>query len=482
MQASAIFLLMGGDGQDMFDYVKKANRQLSIKEAIKQYIPSLHDVADKGLRPDKPTFVPQGINEVTGATIYGAGSTPVTRAPLSIQKYIIGQKGSFARGNGVVLKPTIEDSVIYKRVYDNWTANKTDFDLKEFAVRQMAETQVAVIFYGEKGKESLDDFKFRYKIVSPLKGDILYPYFDEDTDDLIAFGREYTRGKENRYDLYLMNEQGFCEIWRYINEKPLQTSVILPDGQEGQTHNRTVTQYTKLPIVFWEQESGECEDTDAIITELETGFSDYLTQLGYTADPILFGKGKAMNLPAKGVAGKFIETDDPAGDLKYLTPDNATEARDLQFRMLQKYIFSLNRSVLLDLDTLKGLGAVSGAALERYLIDVYMDGADRQMGSWGKGVQRMVNWLTSQWSLLENTTEKGLRIDVVFTKYSLQDDLERVTLALLANGNKPVVDLETSIGIAGLVDNVQSTMTKIKEEEAEVASSNIVNPPIPASA
>lgn len=467
MNGTAIFQLMDAcNAQGMYDAVTKCNRPSIINEAIKQFEPGLHDVANKKTRPDKIIFVPSTIvDPLTNKPSIRQDTAPVTRAPLAIQKYIISQKGSFARGNGVLLKPSDENSVIYTRVSSNWITNKTDFDLKEVAVRQMAETQCALIFFGEPGKESFDEFRFRYKIVSPLKGDTLHPYFDDDTDDLIAFGREYKRGNDTMFDLYLMSEAGLCEIWKYKNKKPLEKTILGIDGAvDTVIHDVVKTTYTKLPIIYWEQDAGECDDTKEIINELEIGFSDFLTSMGYTADPILFGKGKAMDLPAKGTAGKFIESNDPEGDLKFITPDNATESRDLQFKMLQKYIFSLNRAVLLDLDTLKGLGAISGAALERYLIDAYMEATDRQQGSWGKGWQRAINWMVSQWAVLLGAELKGFRIDAVFTKYSLQDELEKVTLAMKANGNKPVVDIKTSIAIADLVDDPQATMDLIEQE------------------
>lgn len=462
MHISALYKNMGGDGTGLFEYAKQQEIEYNTQEAIKEYLPQLHDVADKGKRPDKTIFVPTG-KKVNGISETREESAPVSRTYMPIQKYIISQKGSFARGNGVLLKPTKENSNVFDNVQRNWKENKTDFDLKEIGVRQMSETRCAVIFFGEKGVEKLAQFKYRYKIVSPLKGDKLYPFYDDDNDDFIAFGREYTRGKHNMYDFYFMNAAGRCEIWKYQDKKPKLINGIV-DDKEAQVHERIVTPYTKLPIVLFEQENGECHDTDAIMKELEIGFSDFLTGMGYTADPILFGKGKAMDLPAKGTAGKFIETNDPDGDLKYITPDNATESRDLQFRMLIKFMFSLNRAVLLDLETLKGLGATSGAALERYLIDAYMEATDKQQGAWGKGIQRMVNWLTSQWSDLLGE-DSDLRIDVEFTKYSLQDELEKVTLAMKANGNKPVVDHESSIAISGMSDDPNATLIKINEEQ-----------------
>lgn len=477
---------MGGDGgpnpQGLFDYAKsEMARRSAINKAIKQFIPSQHDVAKKSKRPDKTIFVPTGEVDSEGKAIYLPDLAPVSRVPLKLQEYIISQKASFAKGNGVTLKPSIDNSKVFERVNNNWKENKTNFDLKEIAERKMGETQVAVIFYSDKkeGAVSLDDFRFKYKIVSPLKGDMLYPFFDEDTDDFIAFGREYKRGKDNRFDFYIMNSEGICEIWKYVNKKPKMIDKIVEI--EGETieeslakesvHDVVVTGYTALPVVYWEQDEGECNGTDELATELETAFSDFLTQMGYSADPILFAKGKAMDMPAKGSAGKFIESDDPEADLKYITPDNATEARDLSFKMLTKFFFGLNRAVLLDMETMKGLGTnISGSALERLLTDPYMNATDMQQGEWGKGIQRMVNFMLSQWKRLMNDKDPELKIECVFSKYSLQDDKERIEVSMAANGGLPVVDHETSIVMAGVVDDAKKTLDKINAQPKQGAA------------
>src|SRR5690606_19002938 len=126
---------------------------------------------------------------------------------------------------------------------------------------------------------------------------------------------------------------------------------------------------------------------------------------------------------------------------------------------------TLNRSVKLDLDTMKELGDVSGAALERYLLEVYLEATDRQQGPYGIGVQRMVNFMLTVWKYIEGTDE-DLTIDVEFQRFSVTDVAERVALAMKSNGNKPVVDHETSIAIAGLVDDPAAALRKINEENA----------------
>src|SRR5690606_150402 len=127
-----------------------------------------------------------------------------SKIALQIEKYIIEQRASFVVGNGISLEPNIENSRLFEKVKNNWYDNKLDYDLKEIDRNTMAVTHSAIIFYGTKGAESIDDFRFRHKIVSPLLGDSLYPFFDEDTDDLVAFGREYIRNEKTRYDLYVM--------------------------------------------------------------------------------------------------------------------------------------------------------------------------------------------------------------------------------------------------------------------------------------
>lgn len=471
---SRMYELMGGDGVALYSYCRQnANRDASVKAGIKEWVPSLHRITRKDLRPDKPVYVPNGTFKEDGTPNYSIKMETKARAPLAIQKYIINQKAGFARGNGVILKPSEEDSDLFQRVYRNWYDNKTDFHLTEIFRRIMAETQCAVIFYTNDERDSVDDFRFKFKIVSPLLGDKLEPIYDEDTDDLVAFGREYKRGDKTRYDLYLINEQRNVEIRRYENGKPrlVPITVQMPDingvmvDVEDIGYDVIEQPYTKLPIVLGEQDLPECFDTKELIDEFEKGFNDFLDQMGYSADPILFAKGSTLDLPAKSQAGKYIESPDGQADLKFVTPDNATESREMQFKYLREFIMTLNQAVWLDIDTMKNLGATSGAALERYLLVAYMEATGKQQGYLGMFVQRMVNWMLHEWRALMDGVDKDLRIDATFDKYSLRDREEDTELAMKANGGKPVVDHATSISMAGLVDDVNKTKALIDAEQ-----------------
>lgn len=456
---------MGGDGVELYEYFRKHCREFEVKVGIERYDPALHKV---NRRPNKEILTPTGDKDKDGNDIIVRDEVETSKIALQIEKYIIEQRASFVVGNGISLEPNIENSRLFEKVKNNWYDNKLDYDLKEIDRNTMAVTHSAIIFYGERGAESIDDFRFRHKIVSPLLGDSLYPFFDEDTDDLVAFGREYVRDEKTRYDLYVMNERGYCDIYRYENGKPLLTPVVGVDinGNPITTNDFVIieTPYTKLPVIYFSQPQPECEDSRKLIEEHEENLSSFFTQLGYSGDPILFGTGQGFDMPMKGSAGKYIEGD-VGSDLKYVTPDNATESRDLSIKIAERYIFGLNRAVLLDAETMKGFGSgLSGEAIKRMLTDVYMAAKDRQQGVFGKGIQRALNWLVHETRQLMGGIDKDLRIYPVFSDYSFNSKVENVELAMKANGNKPVIDQQSSITIAGLSDNSEVTLEKIKQD------------------
>lgn len=466
---SSLYTLMGGDGTPI-DLPKLRTdemlaRKALILESLRQLDPKQHAVTDPTKRRDKVTFVPNGDKDpITGKDKLVMELKAPARAPLPIQKYIIKQKASFARGNGVKLKPSDENSEVFKWVYRNWYANKTDYYLRDLMYRFLSETQVAIVFYSDNSearrRQKLSKMRLPFKIFSPSNGDYLYPYHDPETGKLTGLLREYTsQDGKTVFDMYLEADP---ENGR---EKP-----VVRKFSEGDltTYKETELPYPKLPLVYWGMHLPECDDVSELIEQLEGGFSDFLTQMGYSADPILFGKGKTLSLPAKGSAGKFIEGSEDS-DLKFVTPENATESRDLQFRLLQKFIFSLSRSVILDLDTMKELGDVSGVALQRYLTDCYMEATDHQTGYWGLGVQRMVNVMIAIAQDLHSVYDTDeTTVDIEFMEYSINDMRETVEVLTMANGNKPLIDHQGSISLAGLADDPAVAFDRI-QEDAEMA-------------
>lgn len=469
MHISAIYRLMGGDGAELYTGLRELSRQQRTSLAIRQYNQKLHRVTDPLARPDKIIFVPNGQKDpVTGKDILVMDTSPVTRIPVGFEKYIISQKATFAAGSGVLLKPSIPDTELFDHVSRNWYDNKLDYWLIEIFRRVMAYTEAAVIFYGDRGAESFEDWRYKMKILSAEDGDVLEPFFDED-DDLVAFGREYEVDGNTRYDFYVIGESGFVEIRRFENGALL----LAFDGEvEGEPSAVFVTTYTKLPIVYWSQRLPECDITAEMREEFEEAFNQFCTQMGYSAESILFGRGETMSMPAKGVAGKYMEGVGENADLKYVSDTAQHEPREFQFKVMQKFIFGLNRAVFLDFETMKTLGGdISGVAMKRYLMDAYMEATNKQKGYLGLGVQRMVNWLLHTWRELAGGDSR-LRIYTEFQQYSLESEDDRINRAMKANGGLPVVTHQTSIDMAALEEDSETALATIQSQQQGNGNNN----------
>lgn len=465
MITSQMYRLMGGDGVECYKGFmdEKQDRSAIVAKALQQYIPRLHEINSKSLYPDEILTVESGEVDQYNEPILTNEIIPITRIPLAIEKDIINKKSIFAFGGGIILEPTKENSKLFEKVEQYFYDSKLDLVSKEIITDCMASTQSAIIFYAPS------DFKgeFKYKIVSPLKGDALYPYFDEDTGDMIAFGREYKFKDKERFDLYVKNEQGFVEIRRYENGTPrlVKGITLVPDllGElqpiESDVYDIIQTPYTKLPIIYMELPQGECDDIAPLRRNYEVAYSGFWDQNDRTGDPILFGKGDTLSLPAKGKRGKYIEGSADS-DLKFLTPENATESRELQFKMAENYMYSLCNAVKFDLDTFKGTGVTSGEAIDKLLTPMFLDAKEKQDGILGMFYQRVINWLLHETRAIEGG-DADLKVYVKFRPMSFKSDKEQIELALLANGNKPVVTHYESIVMAGLSSDPMKTLEEL---------------------
>lgn len=174
-------------------------------EQIKKWLdPKGHKVFDKAIRPDK--LVRTNTNGVESTK-----PEPVGRIGLALQKLIIKRAVAFLFGNPVnIIANTQTDTQnkileavkqIFREVKINSHNRKIARDL--FSCTEVAElwyprplSEQEVPKYGIEAKS-----KLRVKILSPLLGEKLYPYFD-DYGDLVAFSREYGISKGDKKQVF----------------------------------------------------------------------------------------------------------------------------------------------------------------------------------------------------------------------------------------------------------------------------------------
>jgi len=262
-----------------------------------------------------------------------------------------------------------------------WTSKmKMQSKIKELCRTVKIETRAAILFYGVKANPlNLKGFRLKgdktqniikTKIIKNEHGQFT-PHFDE-YDDMDAF---LWLHKE------VNNSGDEIEVFDiYTSEKRIRYTKVNSEwgDPEEKAHGFSV-----IPVVFAEQKKPEWED----VAPLMDGFEVRVSKLGdandYTGDPLLIVQGNA-DLPKKNQVGKVLkfEGDFDAndkiqyGDAHYLTHDQLPESNKLEMDTLKEGIYNGSSTPNLTHDQVKGLGNLSGVAIEMLFFDAILKATD----------------------------------------------------------------------------------------------------------
>ena len=157
-------------------------------------------------------------------------------------------------------------------------------------------------------------------------------------------------------------------------------------------------------------------------------------------------------------------------ELKYVSWDQAPQSIKLEAEKLEDFIYTCTQTPNISFAQMKGLGAVSGVAFERIMIDAHLKAKDMQNGIYGEGIQRRCNFLVSAISSLYGDCKEAGNLDITpeFELFKIDDKMERVDMLLKANGDKPLMSHKESIAANGTTDDVEKTYEEIKAESTPV--------------
>lgn len=427
-----------------------------------QYNPELHAVVrDKIKRKDKTIFVPTGKYKPDGKTpITEEQIVYVARLPVPYQRIIVARAAQFLTGGKVTLTSDadVDDSVdasMLQAVKDVWKYNKLQFRNNKIAKAMMSQLECVELWYSveEPGQQP----ELRMNILTPAQGFEFYPVFDA-INNMIAFGIAYeTDDKVKHFDLYTDTEKR--------SHIKVKSTWVLGTDEEGEPaiveHG-----YGKIPIIYYTQEEAEWSVVQRLIERYETLISNFADINDYNGSPILFLKGKAMSLPTKGQAGKTIQNEDGTGDVKYVTWEQAPESIKLEIETLGNLIFSMTQTAPIDFENMKGLGDLSGVAFDRVLIDSHLKAKEKQNDVYGECIQRRINFLIAALAsmFIELAPAKDLNITPTFDLFRIDDESDKIALITQANGGKPVISQQTSVALAGMVQDASAEWNLIKQE------------------
>lgn len=458
--------------------------QPDVAHARKVLDPKLHDINDAILRKDKRVIVTDDQSSDSAQKVIDTGgesksykTEPVARVSLALQKLIINRAVSFTFGHPVNYEATPENDnqQMVKRAFERILYDVKSTSLNRRIARALFSfKEVAEIWYPVEHPHETYGFSTKFKlkcqIVSPMFGDILYPYFD-DSGDMLAFSRSFSKYGTDKVDTEYF--ETYTDKYHYLWQNT-SAGYALVDG-----YPKPVA-IGKIPVVYAHQPHFETEDVDRLIDRLETLLSNFADTNDYHASPKIFVTGQINGWSKKGESGAVIEGEE-GSTMQYVSWQNAPESIKLEIETLLKMIYTITQTPDISFDSVKGLN-LSGVALKLLFMDAHLKVQDKRE-IFDEYLQRRTNIILAYVGKFNTKLERDAQLMEVkpsITPYIITSEKDDLEYWMTANGNLPVVSQEESVERAGLSRNPEMTMQKLKEEQNAANTFEISEPTLDA--
>lgn len=306
------------------------------------------------------------------------------------------------------------------------------------------------------GQKSL--LKLRCKNYSPMKGDKLYPLFDE-YDDMIALSIEYTR-KEGintvtYFDTYTADEH---IRWR-------------TGAGETMEELREKIEVGKITGVYIHRDEPIWEDQSGNVYEAEWTLSRNGNYIRKNARPnwVVFSDGKVKfgQEPTNDNAGRNVLQYGQNDKAEYKTWQQAIDSIKFHVGEIKKDFFMQLQLPDMSMENMKAT-PMSGEARKMMFIDAQLKVTD-ESGIWLELFDREINviraFMKKMYPSLAAAID-SLQVEVVITPYQIRDEAERIGNLSNATGGKPIMSQRTAVQNLGYVDNVDEEMELIAKESS----------------
>jgi len=444
----------------------KPDFEVSTEEAMNQYNVDGHDVNDEDTRKDKLINKDTGEVNEEGEPITAPTMVPVARVAVPFQKLIVERRIGFMLTVPVKHDITSDEGSdqadkLRKKIKEIQDDNKMDYKNKEIARRLMSELEVAEIWYFVEADPEKTDAKLQLKmmILSPDQGDQLYPLFDLH-GDMIAFARGYkvkVEGKDiEHFDVYIPEAE-----YKY---KMTGNKYELDKDEPVNPIPNTVG---KIMIIYYRQELPEWHDIQSMVDRLETLQSNHADMNDYFGSPILTIMGEVQGYAAKGEQGKILQLQQDA-KANYLALGSEPKSLESEESRLENLIYGMSQTPDITFEKLKGIGNLSGVALELMFMDAHMAVKCKEE-IYGIGLQRRDNLIKACIGKVLDTSlgeiAKKTQITPVLTPYLPSNITEAIDNLSVAVDSK-LMSRETAIAQNPLVTDPETEMENIEYESA----------------
>ena len=324
-----------------------------------------------------------------------------------------------------------------------------------------AACEVATIWFAVKQPNSLYGFqselKLRCRHYSQMKGDGIYPFFDYETDDLIALSFNYKRKEDSvgveYFDVYTAN--------KHIRYKKTN------DDWGKEEHPFSVG---KIPAVYCYRPAPIWEDLSNNVYEREWTFSrngNYLRRnlkpllALYANEEIPFNKEKSEKKEFRAVVQY------PKGsELKYVTWEQAIENLKFFTNELKQSFFTQLQLPDISYDNMKTT-PMSGESRKMLLIDSMlkvMQESGRLIEMFDREINVIKAFLKIMMPGYEDAIE-GLCVENQIIPFTITDDKDTIGNIMTATGGKAIMSQLEGIQNLGWSDDPKETLRQIKEED-----------------
>lgn len=439
----------------------------TLEETEREYHPMFHKVNDPRIRKKKPVKVKTDQRDANGNTIYKTTYKERCRIAIPAQRLICERDVGFLLSEEV--KYNIKDLAdeqqkeLYNGVMRVLQDNKINYFDKRLARELFRARECAELWYIVRGEDGTDEI--RVMLLSPLRGDSLYPHFD-DYHRMDGFARKYIIRDEIgnatvHFDVYTAST-----LYRYANQG---SGLVLLDAKP---HG-----FGKIPVVYYRQEETEWESVQPVIERLEELLSNWGDVNDYFGAPTYFFKGKMKGFAEKGEVGRVYQGDGDGADMKVVSWDSAPESMRQEVANLTNIIFSYSQTPDISFENMKTLGNnTSGAAIRLMFTDPHLK-AETKEELFGEMFTRRFNVVKSGYATsiqaIPARIADGLRVTPVFTPYIPKNETEMLQLINMSTQSKATMSQEDGVRLNPLVSNPEETLQKLQEESKSQASLNL---------
>lgn len=444
--------------------------------AIVRQCDFISELFPSGHKINSPTYYPDKIKYDEEKKRYF--TQRVIRTVFPFQRIILTQQLVHLCGNDIHIETTNtkvskQDKQTMLELKKGWLDKNMEIAFYELAKSVKSTGDGAVVMYLDKGTA-------RYKTLSFLSGDTLFPHFDYN-GELDCFARKYRDFDE---DGKAMTE--WLEVWDMHSLSRYRRSLTgvkgaidrLKDflGIEGYTLTESAPHgFNEVPVVYQRDDNGPCwSDSQDAIDKYELAVSHLCQNNMAYAFPIMVLKGEDVTVRGDIYGDVKCITMDNEADAKYLAPQDASESFTVQLQTLLKMIFM--GSFIVEPPEVKS-GDLPGVAI-KLIYSPSLEKAITDSKEFDKAVDKLVRLFKFAYGV-----ETGMvtRLTSLCTFSWIEPYVHQNTSELVNNlcmlVNSQLISKETGSGLSGYGENDEfdKIIREYKEEQAADLLNNTAN-------